>query len=787
MSQPKIALCLIVKASDASEAPLLANALSSVNGYVDEIFVQLNAPKGKKINSQVRQVAEQYTDKIETYEWKGNFVNARAANFAQVPKEFDWIVWMDADDTIQNPEQIANSASLMPRDVNGVFILYEYSHDDHGNVITSLWNCRMVRNNDSFVWKSSIDDDEVSVHETLNSKIATRSVGNDDWKVIHHASGEKQEDSLVRNIELLEGMYERQAKKGEVDPRILFYLASHYYDGYNFKQAKALLIEYLEVSGWDEERSEAHVYIGKILKNDGNKSQARTAFLMALGENPDNVQAYIQLAKLEYEAKRYNAADKWLQKAITIKAQVMKITQHKSEYELYFLLSQNLVNIGGKKLDDALKYANKALKLRPFSDEAKVNRDYVEDLVKYRDNMKAAFRLIKQTEEEKGDVLALLDALPKELNDALPVIEARQKHTPPKVWPRKSIAIYVGQSPLGIWGPWSLNEGGTGGSEEAVIRLSKQLTKLGWQVTVYGMPGERAGVYDGVDWRQYWEMNAADTFDVLISWRAAHFFDYKFKARKRYLWLHDIVPKDEFTPERIRNFDRAIFVSQYHADRPEFVKIPDSKKFVSSNGITPEDFVKYDNTFERDPHKLIYMSANERGLRILYEIWADIKKAVPDATLDIYYGWESFDAINRDNPQMMAWKAWMQEQAKQQGITEHGRIGQDDLNQEIFKSGIFAYPCTFPEVNCITIQKAMAGGAVPVTSDFSVMPSLNKYGEVVPMNQFEDKDIERYKKLLISWLKFPNKQEHVRKDMMAWARQEFDWKNTAKQWDKDMK
>ena len=282
-------------------------------------------------------------------------------------------------------------------------------------------------------------------------------------------------------------------------------------------------------------------------------------------------------------------------------------------------------------------------------------------------------------------------------------------------------------------------------------------------------------------------MNAEDTFDVLISWRAAHFFDYEFKARKRYLWLHDIVPKEEFTPERIKNFDRAIFVSQYHADRPEFVMIPDSKKFVSSNGITPSDFTKYDNKFQRDPHRMLYMSANERGLRILYQIWPDIKKAVPDATLDVYYGWESFDAINRDNPQLMYWKASMQDQAnKLQGVTERGRVGQDEINQEIFKSGILAYPCTFPEVSCITLMKAQAGGAIPVTSDFAVMTDTADFGEQVPMNQFEDKDIERYKKTLISWLKFPNKQDYIRQNMMEESRLRFDWKSVAEKWSNEL-
>lgn len=779
---------MIVAAGDDSEAAMLSTALGSVNGYVDGIFIQLNAPKGKKISPKVRQVAEQFADQVYEYEWEGNFVKARNAIFAKVPKKYDFIMWMDTDDTIDEPEQIQPVAAILPKDVSGLYILYDYDHDDHGNVTISHWVSRMVRNNGTFAWKSSIDDDKYAVHETLIAKRQVTSLSNNEWKVSHHANRERREASLLRNIDLLDKMYRHQIEKGEVDPRILFYLATHLYDAYRFKETKELLYEYLQVSGWNEERSEAHVYMGKILKMEEKDAGAKQAFLAALGENPDNSTAYTEIGKLEYEAERYLQAVGWFTKAINIKRRITPMVRHDDRYELYMLLAQAQVNLGGSGLEESRKTVEKAIKLRPYDPEAKEARDKIKDLIRYQENMRAANRLITTlAKDEEGKITLLIDALPKEIADSAPVIAARQKYMPAKVWPKKSIAIYVGQSPLGIWGPWSLNEGGVGGSEEAVIRLSKELNTLGWKVVIYGMPGERAGDYDGVEWKQYWELNSKDTFDILISWRAPHFFDHKWKARKKYVWFHDLMPKEEITKERIKNFDKAIFVSQYHSDRPEFSSIPTPKKFVSSNGITPDDFKNLDGQFKRDPQRCIYMSANERGLRVLYDIWPDVKKAVPKATLDIYYGWLSFDAINKDNPERMAWKASMVQKAKSlPGVTERGRIGQDKLHEEIFKSGIFAYPCTFPEVNCITAQKAMAGGAVPITSDFACLKDIIKFGEQVQMHDFQDKDIERYKKALIKWLLHPELQENERKKMMPWARETFNWRLTAESWNGEM-
>jgi glycosyltransferase involved in cell wall biosynthesis len=135
----------------------------------------------------------------------------------------------------------------------------------------------------------------------------------------------------------------------------------------------------------------------------------------------------------------------------------------------------------------------------------------------------------------------------------------------------------------------------------------------------------------------------------------------------------------------------------------------------------------------------------------------------------------------------MAWKATMVARAKElPGVTERGRIGQDELNKEIFKSGIFAYPCIFPEVNCITAQKAMAGGAIPVTSDFAVLDDIIEFGEKVHLGEDIEAFKEEYKEKLIWWLQHPEEQEKVRGPMMAWARSKFDWKVTAAGWNKEM-
>lgn len=810
MEYPKIAVAMIVRGV-AEEAPLLANALASLNGYVDDFYIGINAPKGQKIASKVRVVAEQYTDpgNIFVSEWVGNFAGARNTIFSKVPKKYDWIMWIDSDDVVDNPERIRDIISICSKQTEGIFLKYDYAHDEFGNTTVSHWVCRIVRNNGTFLWKSSFDDEEVTVHETLCEVRAVSKVMNDEVKIIHHSNSDRMDESLQRNLALLDGMYERQQRKGSIDPRISFYLGTHCYDARMYGRAKVLLQEYMQLSGWAEERSEALVYLGNIYKLEGKHEQAKHAYLLATGENPNNQRAYIELGEMEYLDKRFVQSIDWLDKALECKKPKTTVVLFPMEntFKAYMFLAQSHVNLGGKNLDEAYKYIQKALQLRSLDLDAQNARDLIEKLIRVRDETKAAMRLISSLDKEgqNENILKLLDLLPTDLQDSPAVLTARHKYIEPKKWSKRSIAIYVGPGPLGTWGPWSLKDG-ISGSEEAIIQLSNLLAQKGWQVTMFATPGDRAGQYDRdnkcanltvyaasalpntlVDWKQYWEFNPKDEYDVLIGWRSPWFFDGEFKARKTYLWLHDVIDKPELTEGRLSKITKVIFVSQYHADLFKDV-VPEDKIFVSGNGIDPKQFEKYDGV-ERDPYKCVYTSAHERGLKILYDIWPEVKKAVPQATLDVYYGWDGYDAINRDNPERMQWKAGLVKQEKtlkELGVIDHGRVGHDEIAKAMSSAGVFAYPCTFPEVYCISAIKAQAAGCDAVTSDFAVLDEYNELGCKVHL---DTKDYQKFKDDYTEALIIELREKignDIQDDWVKELREKFSWEKTAEGWSEEM-
>lgn len=792
MNYPTVALGMIVNGVD-TEAPLLAKCLASVSGQVDAIFLTLTHKPGEMVSTKVRKIAEQYTDpaNISVYEWDENFAHARNFNLAKVPKKYEFFLWLDADDTVDDATMIRKVAAIVSKNTEGIHIKYDYDHDEFGNVSTSLWTARMCRHDGSHTWKSSLDDDEYSVHETLVPVRTVRTVANNDFKVIHGTKTERKLASLDRNIGLLEKMYEKHSKVGKVDPRILYYLGTHYFEMGNLLESKNCLQNYLELSGWAQERSDAYVWLGQIYTMERNVDAAKGAYLLAEGEWPKNRLPFIRRAELEFRNKRYqNALD------LLRIAEGLPDSSHdfisaplQDTFHLYMLIAQCLINMGGKNLEESGTYIRKSLELRPLDEDAQAAKDSLEEMLKLRDQTKAVVTLAQVVEKE--NVLGLLDALPPSLQDNPAILNLRHNFTEPKKWPNKSIAIYVGPSAYETWGPKSLPKG-LGGSEEAVIHLSRELSNLGWRVTIFATPGDEARYDDGyarlavegticppVAWRHFWEFNPNDTYDVLVSWRAPWFFDNDFKARKQYLWLHDMIEKPELTPERLAKLDKVIFVSQWHAN--QYAKeIPKSKTFASGNGIIPEDFEIPAKS--RKSHRMIYMSAHERGLPILYEIWDQVKAEIKDATLDVYYGWSSFDALLKDNPERQAWKQTMIKRAEELGgVTDHGKIGQDQIVREIQTADVFAYPCVFPEVYCISYVKACAGGAWPVTSDYAVLGDYKQGTQVHYDIENPEKFKTDYARALIRALK----SDHDRKNIMEWGRQKS-WAATALEWDKVM-
>jgi glycosyltransferase involved in cell wall biosynthesis len=118
---------------------------------------------------------------------------------------------------------------------------------------------------------------------------------------------------------------------------------------------------------------------------------------------------------------------------------------------------------------------------------------------------------------------------------------------------------------------------------------------------------------------------------------------------------------------------------------------------------------------QRKNNSVGYFSAYYRGLECLLKFWPQVRKRVPDATLDVYYGWESWVATEGYDDFYDRMEKKFAEM-KDQGVTVHGRVDHETLAKAMRQTQVWAYPTEFPEIHCITALKAQEAGCWPVVT-----------------------------------------------------------------------
>ena len=179
--------------------------------------------------------------------------------------------------------------------------------------------------------------------------------------------------------------------------------------------------------------------------------------------------------------------------------------------------------------------------------------------------------------------------------------------------------------------------------------------------------------------------------------------------------------------------------------------------------------------------KLIWKSSYDRGLQEMLEMWPLIKKEVPEATMRVFYGWNLFDKNYSNNPEMMAWKSKILKLLEQEGISEHGRVSKDILDEETKNADIWPYPTNWPETNCINALDSQKLGCVPVAMVHSGLLDTVFSGVKIPGNFKELSNPELFVKELVSLWKDKKRYEEEKKKGIEGAK-EFSWNKISDKW-----
>lgn len=255
----------------------------------------------------------------------------------------------------------------------------------------------------------------------------------------------------------------------------------------------------------------------------------------------------------------------------------------------------------------------------------------------------------------------------------------------------------------------------TGGSETAGAYVMHELRMRGHRVDFVNKLADISG----------------HTCDIFISLRETICFiealsGLKIPGRLKYLWCQDDADlafldklRDAATAEKIYNdLDGVMMLSQYHQSRwREQLHLPDLKVFQTSNGIPLGKF-KPAPLVGRGK-KCYYASSPERGLKLLLEVWPEIRHHVPDAELSILSSHPRYPGAPRT-------PLFQELYDKAKGLESSGvqflsAVGQNKLREVACQSRVLAYPCAFPETSCICAMEAMASGCVVVGSSVGAL------------------------------------------------------------------
>lgn len=771
----KISLCMIVK----NEEDKIKNCLDSVQQYVQEICI---TDTGSTDDTLKVLKKLPYSDKIKISHFNAktnpegffedghifSFCKARDFNFKQATG--DWILWLDADDVLKNPHylgELINSAEQ--NSIDGFMFPYWYLLKE-GRPVEVHWKLQFVRKSAPISWKGNVHEDYLPDGQVKLARTDT-------IIRVHEKGAGMDAKKSERNLRIL--VRELQEQGDNPDPRTLFYAARSYMVIEDDDSALPLLEKYVTLSGWREELYEAHYLLADIYLKKKDHKQAIQVCLSAIELRPDFPDCFFTLGRIYLDMKEYRWAEEWLNKGLAMKPSNDAVTHFPHRYTTQPLAALAIVQTYVGKVDQAKITAEKSLSFDPTNKNLQELQNMILYLKKRQDVAKAYVMAAGYLRERKMDwkIPTLIGTVPEDMQADPLIGRIRAQWCPPKKWADNSIAI-VAFGAVEAWSPKNEKEGGIGGSEEAVLNLSRELVKLGYDVTVFSNVGADDGDYEGVHWKMFTEFNIHDEFDTIVIWRQPSLVDYKFKAKTVLFDMHDVPYYGDWTKKRLENVKKLMVKSNYH--RSLLPEVPDDKVFVVGNGIKLDHFKGEE---KRQANRCIYSSAMDRGIDILLEtIWPRIKAEVPDAELHVYYGWKTFEELNKNNPERMEFMAKIKKLLEETpGVVYHGRVDHETIAKEYEKSDVWLYPTYFPEIHCITALKAQKGGAIPVCTDYAALDETVQNGIKVHGDIYLPEVQEEYIQKAIELLKDPAKKESIRAKMHEWA-DKNSWEEVAKAW-----
>ncbi len=223
-----LSICMIVK----NEEAVLGRCLDCIKNVADEIII---VDTGSSDNT--KNIAKLYTDKVFDFTWIDNFAAARNFSFSKATMEYT--MWLDADDVIdeQNQVRIKDLLRNLDQNIDMIMLRYDVAFDVNGNPTLSYYRERIFKRSRGYEWIGEIHEVIAPQGNILHEDI-----------VIRHKKMRPNEPQRNLNI------FKRMLMDGKtLDPRQQFYYARELSNNGYTEQAIEEFNKFLDSgNGWIE-------------------------------------------------------------------------------------------------------------------------------------------------------------------------------------------------------------------------------------------------------------------------------------------------------------------------------------------------------------------------------------------------------------------------------------------------------------------------------------------------------------------------------------------------------
>ena len=284
---------------------------------------------------------------------------------------------------------------------------------------------------------------------------------------------------------------------------------------------------------------------------------------------------------------------------------------------------------------------------------------------------------------------------------------------------------------------------GLTGSELSCLEYAKAMAARGHEVKlVVGQAMEPRRIGE-LDVQQLDDPRCTDGYDVVYSWNEPNL-------------LSEVAPSAlRVVNQQLNDFaycnpgweEWADLITSPSAHHLAFLQkqAPKVKAWeVVANGCDPTMY----REGRRVPGRVVWASSADRGLHRLLEMWPDIKRAVPHATLKCFYNFQPapFDHLEAPGPnvhpdllEIAQRKRYIRYamgklSGERWGVEHVGSVSRERMRAEFEKGEVLAYPCDtirYTEGFSVTTMEACASGCLPIITDVDALGQI--YGGAVPM------------------------------------------------------